>query len=432
MATVSIVDFLKSKGQDSSYSAREKLAAQNGISNYTGTAAQNTQLLSTLSSSSGNTSTSPSGGNSSVVFDGASGVINFNPKTIATLQDSIRKGQMSFDQAFGVLKELTKASGLNQNPNVVDTAFNNYADKLKPVLLNDLGSATLNGRTGAYDTAGRFIPGSTTFYSSNTSATKGTTDSSVSNVDTKYTSQLQAIIDAAGISEDQKKSLNDYFGIVAKGDAAQIQKMIGAYNAGIAFSSPVMKAQVALFTDALQRGMDATSGNLEADQQKYIAQRDKIVSDLTSASGQLDFLSQQELTNLKDSLDQNIATNADNLAASGRAASSVRVKSEGILNKNYQGLVETNTRTLGYRKAQNARDIAYANTSTSATLQQLQEKATQDRIASLRTAEQALGTKGLQDLGYTGADVLGNSGVPVGSSILEQANKDALSFATNF
>lgn len=48
----SIVDYLKSTGADSSYAARKKKAAELGISNYTGTAAQNTQMLNTLRNSS--------------------------------------------------------------------------------------------------------------------------------------------------------------------------------------------------------------------------------------------------------------------------------------------------------------------------------------------------------------------------------------------
>lgn len=44
----SIVDYLKSTGQDSSYAARKKLATDLGISGYSGTAAQNTQLLNSL------------------------------------------------------------------------------------------------------------------------------------------------------------------------------------------------------------------------------------------------------------------------------------------------------------------------------------------------------------------------------------------------
>lgn len=50
----SIVDYLKSIGQDSSYQARASLASQYGITNYTGSAEQNLQLLNALK-----TSTSP-------------------------------------------------------------------------------------------------------------------------------------------------------------------------------------------------------------------------------------------------------------------------------------------------------------------------------------------------------------------------------------
>lgn len=44
----SVVEYLKSVGQDSSYSNRARLAQQHGISNYRGTAGQNTSLLNRL------------------------------------------------------------------------------------------------------------------------------------------------------------------------------------------------------------------------------------------------------------------------------------------------------------------------------------------------------------------------------------------------
>lgn len=53
MAVGSIVDYLTGLGQDSSYSARKKMADKYGIQNYTGTAAQNTQLLGMLQNGSG-------------------------------------------------------------------------------------------------------------------------------------------------------------------------------------------------------------------------------------------------------------------------------------------------------------------------------------------------------------------------------------------
>ena len=48
----SIVDYLNKQGRDSSFSSRKRLAAQHGIRNYTGTAAQNTQLLGKLQAGS--------------------------------------------------------------------------------------------------------------------------------------------------------------------------------------------------------------------------------------------------------------------------------------------------------------------------------------------------------------------------------------------
>lgn len=50
MAVASIVDYLKSRGQDSSFEARKKLAGQYGITGYSGTANQNIQLLRSLQS----------------------------------------------------------------------------------------------------------------------------------------------------------------------------------------------------------------------------------------------------------------------------------------------------------------------------------------------------------------------------------------------
>lgn len=50
MAVGSVVDYLKSKGKDSSFSSRKGLAGQYGIANYTGSAGQNTNLLRVLQS----------------------------------------------------------------------------------------------------------------------------------------------------------------------------------------------------------------------------------------------------------------------------------------------------------------------------------------------------------------------------------------------
>ena len=69
----SIVDYLNSVGQNSSYSSRAILAQKAGISGYSGTAEQNTQLLNMLKSQSG-TSTQTSGTNTYKYVDTAGNV----------------------------------------------------------------------------------------------------------------------------------------------------------------------------------------------------------------------------------------------------------------------------------------------------------------------------------------------------------------------
>lgn len=64
----SVVDYMKSIGQDSSFANRKKLAAQYGISNYTGTAAQNTQLLNLMRGGAGLGGSSSYTGNSLVDY----------------------------------------------------------------------------------------------------------------------------------------------------------------------------------------------------------------------------------------------------------------------------------------------------------------------------------------------------------------------------
>lgn len=95
----SIVDYLKSIGQDSSFNSRKKLAQANGISNYTGTAAQNTKLLSILRGS-GSTGSSTSNTSYYKKYTGNSGSIVDALKTIGV--DSSYNNRSKIAKANGV------------------------------------------------------------------------------------------------------------------------------------------------------------------------------------------------------------------------------------------------------------------------------------------------------------------------------------------
>lgn len=68
----SIVDYLKSIGKDSSFAARKQYATQYGITGYTGTAAQNSKLLSLMCGGSSGTSSSGSSGGYYPAFSSSS------------------------------------------------------------------------------------------------------------------------------------------------------------------------------------------------------------------------------------------------------------------------------------------------------------------------------------------------------------------------
>lgn len=103
-SSTSIVDGLKSIGVDSSMSNRKKIAAANGISNYTGTAEQNTKLLS-LAKQGKLKKTGSSSGSS---LPSASYYKKFSSTSIVDGLKSI-----GVDSSFANRKKIAKANGIS-------------------------------------------------------------------------------------------------------------------------------------------------------------------------------------------------------------------------------------------------------------------------------------------------------------------------------
>ena len=104
----SIVDYLDSTGVDSSYSARATLAANNGITNYTGTAAQNTALLNKLRTSTTTTST-----NKNALEAFTNGTTNFYNQDVAS------GGTINTTDKY--IQSPTNPTASIKNPNYVNT-----------------------------------------------------------------------------------------------------------------------------------------------------------------------------------------------------------------------------------------------------------------------------------------------------------------------
>lgn len=109
--TGSIVDYLNSKGINSSYSNRKKLASQHGISNYKGTASQNVALLNKLQGTSNKVS-KPSAKKANIKVDGYWGAATTRAlqRYYGTPQDGIiSKPSLVIRKLQGTLK--VKADG---------------------------------------------------------------------------------------------------------------------------------------------------------------------------------------------------------------------------------------------------------------------------------------------------------------------------------
>lgn len=118
MAVGSIVDYLNSRGQNSSYNNRKKLAEQYGIGDYSGTANQNTSLLRALQGNSqGNTGTSQ-----------PNNVANGNNVTINPVSSSSPGNPAA-----------SYLTGYQYNKYTPSSKVNNYADKLSDLENNKPG-----------------------------------------------------------------------------------------------------------------------------------------------------------------------------------------------------------------------------------------------------------------------------------------------------
>lgn len=127
MAVGSIVDYLKSQGKDSSYEARKQLAQQNGITGYSGTAAQNTALLKMLQSGSN----APGETTPQAVTSGNNGAMN------TTVSSSGKTNQNTFKQSKQTKEYLNALKELEANK--PDEFSSQYTDEINTILDGILG-----------------------------------------------------------------------------------------------------------------------------------------------------------------------------------------------------------------------------------------------------------------------------------------------------
>lgn len=141
MAVTSIVDYLKSQKQDSSYNARKQLAESNGITGYRGTAAQNTKLLQLLQSGSAADNAKPS--ENVTAGTGAQATTN-SPTTTVQPTSTANKAWQSTFQPTELTNHYKNSMLENEDNFKASSTTNNYKKQLKKVE---------NSKPGPYESA---------------------------------------------------------------------------------------------------------------------------------------------------------------------------------------------------------------------------------------------------------------------------------------
>ena len=111
----SIVDYLKSQGKDSSYSARKKIAQELGIQNYSGTESQNIQMLKALKSNSSNKTTNTNNNKNTEINTGKQQVTAIR----GVDQSLVDKANSSFTQSSNVTNAQTEADSYRNKYNEI-------------------------------------------------------------------------------------------------------------------------------------------------------------------------------------------------------------------------------------------------------------------------------------------------------------------------
>lgn len=160
MQTDSVVDYLTSIGRDSSFSNRKRLAAQHGIRNYTGTAAQNTQLLNALRGSGSSVSKPKQSSNKNVTSYTGDSVVDYlnlsgnshlggssfsNRKRLAA-QHGISNYRGTAAQNTRLLNALRGGSGSSGNKNVTSYTGDSIVDYLNLPGNKHLGGSSFSNR----------------------------------------------------------------------------------------------------------------------------------------------------------------------------------------------------------------------------------------------------------------------------------------------
>lgn len=315
----SIVDYLKSQGEDSSYSARKNLAASMGISNYTGTAEQNVAMLKALKNGSlqqtPQTSTPAAPSNVNVAGSAVNGV---DQATIDKINSSysasaqVTGAQAEADKYLNKVKEMAGITDIvsqdtwdkintpfsassayqdamnytNQLLQQLSSGKTSYTDQIKdlmgqiqgrdafsydvdadPLFQQALASAMGSGKTAMQNTMGQAAAltggyGSTYATSAGNQAYNAYIEDAYNNLPEYYQMALEAYQMEGQEMYNQLAMLND-------ADATEYQRMYDSWNANFNNAQQMYQKEYGEWQDGVNNAFNSANLQLQEYSQLY-------------------------------------------------------------------------------------------------------------------------------------------------------------------
>lgn len=315
-ANGSIVDYLKEQKQDSSYAARAKLAEENGIENYTGSAEQNTKLLSILQ---GNSSATTS---SNAVTTSASGTSNTSTQLPVTgdgtqlAQSALSKTftpsasyQSAMDYTNELLQQLSsgRTSYTDQIKSMMDQIMNRedfeYDADSDMLFQQYLASSMATGKQAMQDTMGQAAAltggyGSTYATSAGNQMYNAYIQDAYNNLPEYY----QLALDAYNM---EGQEMYNQLAMLNEADATEYGRIYNAWNANNTYAQQLYQQEYGEYSDEVNNAFNLAQfvNSNYWNEKQYIAQLAKAGGDSTD----YDALTEAQIKTL-----QNVWNNAEN------------------------------------------------------------------------------------------------------------------------
>ena len=406
----SIVDYLKSQGEDSSYSAREEIAKILGISNYKGTAEQNIQMLKALKNgasaqqSSANTASSDSPANTGTAINGVSQATIDKMNSSFTASGNVTNAQNDANAYLNKVKEMANVTDIIDQStwDAINTPFTSssayqeamnytnslleqlssgktsYTDQIKELMgqiqnredfeydvdsdmlfQQALASAMSSGKTAMQDTIGQASAltggyGSTYATSAGNQAYNAYIQDAYNNLPEYYQMALEAYRMEGEEMYNQLAMLNN-------ADATEYQRMYDSWNANFANAQQMYAQEYGAWQDSVNNAFN--SANLQLNEHGQLF--DQAYNAYTAVQNNANTLYAQEYQKWADEV-----ANAFNYA--------------GLANSDYWNTTNFNesvrqfNENLAEQRSQFAQEMAYKNSALAQDQAQFEASMKQD------------------------------------------------------